>query len=371
MFPYCKLNKDELTEYLKNVSAENVRNSLEKSNPSFTDFINMLSPAASDAIPEMREIATRLRMSHFGKTVRLYAPLYISNYCTNNCEYCAFRSKFHFPRRRLSIDEVVSEAMIIRSYGITSLLLVSGEDPKEISVDFLVEAAKRLREHFSYISIEVYPMKADEYKRLFEAGIHGLTVYQETYDRDLYLKLHHGPKKDYDFRLDAVTRGAGAGFYNVGIGALLGLSEWRTEAVSVAAHGLWLRKKYWKTRVQFSFPRITPVEGKFEVPSPVSEQDLEQIMLAFRIFFPESDMFISTRETLDFRKRIIQSCASHMSAGSKVSPGGYSAAEEEDLGQFSVRDCNSVDFIEKEIESVGLEAVFKDWDTCLGWEKIS
>ncbi len=369
MFPHCKINEDDALNYISNVSEQDVKSSLLKTKLAFSDFMNLISPAAQGFIPEMREKAKRAKLCYFGKTVRLYAPLYISNYCINDCEYCGFKTGTKFERKRLAADEIIEEAKVIRSYGLDSLLIVSGEDPKKINVDFLVGVVKRLREMFSYISIEIAPMPEEDYRKLFEAGVHGLTLYQETYDKPLYESLHHsGPKADYDKRLEFMEGGAKAGFYNLGIGALLGLHDWRSEAMSMAAHALYLRKNYWRSKISFSFPRITPIEGGFEVPNEMSEDELEQLMLAFRLFFQESDLYISTRETREFRQKVISSCASHISAASVVVPGGYVEVAElkDDLGQFTLNDTRSVDCVAEDIRLAGMEPVFKDWDTCLG-----
>lgn len=373
MFPYCKYPENEIKSYLQAVTPDAVRGSLENMEPKFSDFLNYISPAAEKLMSELREHAATVRRMYFGKTVRLYGPLYISNICINDCIYCGFRTSYHeHKRRRLTLDEIMVEAKIIKDYGMDSLLLVSGEDPVGVSVDFLVKVIKELKKIFSYISIEIYPMNRDDYRKLFEAGVHGLTIYQETYDQELYKKLHRrGPKTDYLNRLNAIAAGGEAGFYNLGMGALFGLSpDWRLEAVSVAAHGLWIRKHFWKSKIQFSFPRITPVEGGFQVPAPVSESNLEQMMLAFRLFFHEADLFISTRESHDFRTRIVKTCASHISAGSQVAPGGYEEYErlkdKRDLGQFTVTDSSSVAQVVADMKAQGLEPVFKDWDSSFG-----
>jgi 2-iminoacetate synthase len=373
MFPYCKYPGNEIKSYLLAVTPDAVRGSLENMEPKFSDFLNYISPAAESLMPELREHAATVRRMYFGKTVRLYGPLYISNICINDCLYCGFRTSYHeHKRRRLTFDEIMVEAKIIKGYGMDSLLLVSGEDPIGVSVDFLVKVIKELKKMFSYISIEIYPMNREDYSKLFEAGVHGLTIYQETYDQELYKKLHRrGPKTDYLNRLNAIAAGGEAGFYNLGMGALLGLNpDWRLEAVSVAAHGLWIRKHFWKSKIQFSFPRITPVEGGFQVPAPVSESNLEQMMLAFRLFFHEADLFISTRESHDFRTRIVKTCASHISAGSQVAPGGYEEYErlkdKRDLGQFTITDPSSVAQVVADMKAQGLEPVFKDWDSSFG-----
>lgn len=368
MFPHCRLKEYDLRAYYSRVSSDDVLRSLNQETPTFTDLIHLLSPAAKDSIGLFREKAARIKRMHFGKTMRLYSPLYVSSYCVNDCVYCDFKRSHQAPRKRLSLDEVIEEAKTIKSYGIESLLLVSGEDPNAVSVEFFEKAVKELKKMFSYISIEIYPMDESGYSRLFKAGVHGLTIYQETYNRELYGKLHKsGPKRDYDARLGAVEAGAKAGFYNIGLGVLLGLYDWRVEAASLAAHGIWLRKKYWKSKLQFSFPRITPIKDGFQVPAPVSEDELEQMMLAFRIFFEEADLFISTRESLEFRSKAAKTCASHISGGSKVVPGGYANAAGQDLGQFKVNDGSSVCEVKARLESLGFETVFKDWDNCIGY----
>ncbi len=367
MIPYSNIDENTLRGRLERISGKDVGDSLARDSIASGDFLSLISPAASPFIPQMRKRAAALKKMHFGKTVRIYAPLYISSYCINNCLYCGFRTANRSDvRKRLTIREIISEAEAIRKLGIDSLLVVSGEDPK-VSIDFMAEAISEIKKLFSYVSLEIYPLDVKGYRTLFEAGAHGLTIYQETYNRELYRHLHpSGPKKDYDNRLAAPARAAEAGFYNIGIGALLGLHDWRCEALALAAHASWLRKKYWKSRMQFSFPRITPVAGSFKVPQPVSEKELEQMMLAFRICFPECDITISTRENCEFRNRIVQTCANLMSAGSSVVPGGYASPDKDILGQFDKRDIRSVKQVEKDLGKLKLEAVFKDWDKCLG-----
>lgn len=368
MLPYSNIDEKAVGARLEGVSAEEVRTSLVNDRPSSSDFMNLISPAAVSLLPQMRKKSAVLKKMYFGKTVRIYAPLYVSSYCINNCLYCGFRtSNKTDARKRLSLDDIRMEGEAIKKLGIDSLLLVSGEDPRFVSVAFLEKAIKDLKKLFSYVSLEIHPLDIEGYRTLFKAGAHGLTIYQETYNRKLYGRLHpSGPKRDYDNRLGAPARAAEAGFYNIGVGALLGLHDWRSEMLSVASHAAWLRKKFWKSKIQFSFPRITPVEGPFKVPSPVSEKELEQMMLAFRICFPECDITISTRENCEFRNRIVQDCANLMSAGSSVIPGGYASPENGELGQFGKRDTRSVSTVKNDLRKIGLEAVFKDWDKCLG-----
>jgi len=373
MFPHLKYGEAELLARVSASSASDVDAALMKREASFDDFLRLISPAASGMMDKLRERAAALKRMYFGRTVRLFGPLYISNYCVNDCAYCGFRRSNKFERRRLSLDEVMAEAEVIRSWGLDSLLLVTGEDSSAISVDFLEKAARELKKSFSYVGIEVYPMDEASYRRLFQAGVHGLTIFQETYDKETYLKLHpSGPKRNYENRIDAMARGARAGFYNLGHGTLLGLYDWRSESISIASHALWLRKNYWRCRNQFSFPRITPMAGGFQVPNPVSEAELEQMMLAFRIFFPQADLFLSTRELHDFRMELAKTCASHLSAGSKVTPGAYVEEAKRHVkesivgGQFTVVDDHSVSNVCSSLEKLGLEPVFKDWDGAIG-----
>lgn len=374
MFPGIKFTEKELLDRVNSTGESDIEHALTAHNVSFNDFLSLISPLAQKYIPQMRETASRIRKSHFGKVVRLYAPIYFSNYCVNNCVYCGFRHSNKFDRRRLTLDEILAEAHVLKSWGMDSVLLIAGEDPKTVTPEFLSQVVPEVKKLFSYISVELHPQTEADYRKLFELGVHGLTLYQETYDRELYAKLHpSGPKRNYDGRVSAPEAAARAGFYNIGIGALLGLYNWRSEAISMYAHTLAIRKQNWRVRNQFSFPRITPMEGGFEVPNPVSIEDLEQVMLAFRIAFPESDMFVSTREPHEFRMKAVRTCATHISAGSKVSPGGYVESvqhKKEDVGQFTVVDDHSVPHVMSSLRAIGMEPVFKDWDATFGERAI-
>lgn len=366
MIPYLETEENEIKRRIDAVNIGDVEQSLRKDRAGMNDFINLISPAAAAKIAEMSRVAEKNKKMHFGKTIKLYTPLYISNFCINRCTYCGFNAASGKERKRLTIDELMVEAEAIRSFGIDAILLVSGEDPDFISLDYLKEAAEKLKKMFSYVAIEIYPLSQEGYEILFKAGVDGLTLYQETYDRETYDRIHlAGPKTDYDFRLESVANGAKAGFRSIGIGVLLGIYDWRSEAVSLAAHAQWLRKHFWKSKIQFSFPRITPAADDFAIPAAVSEQELEQMVLAFRIVFPESEISISTRENCEFRNRIAISAATSMSAASSVIPGGYVKRDEQDLGQFSLNDIRNVAEMDKDLRQLGLDPVYKDWDRCL------
>jgi 2-iminoacetate synthase len=324
----------------------------------------LISPAAEDYLEEMARSAHELTVQRFGRTIRLYAPLYLSNYCTNSCLYCGFNRQNKFERTRLSIEEAVEEAEIIASEGFRDILLVSSEDRPFISVDYLAELAGRLRYKFSSISIEVYQMSRDEYARLFEAGIEGVTLYQETYNRRAYDYYHAaGPKADYGLRLSAPERIAGAGMREVGLGVLLGLTDWRAETLALAEHAHYIVKRYWQSHVSFSFPRLRPA---YQVEDShfhsFSDRNLVQMITALRLCFADTGFVLSTRERAELRDRLILLGVTKLSAGSRTSPGGYSGRTRA-TGQFEIDDNRSPAQVADMIKERGFEPIWKDWDT--------
>jgi 2-iminoacetate synthase len=324
----------------------------------------LVSPAAENYLEEMAKAASQLTIQRFGRTIRLYAPLYLSNYCANNCLYCGFNKDNKHKRRRLTIEQAVEEADIIASEGFRDILLVSSEDREFIDVDYLCELAGRLRGKFSSISIEVYQMTTEEYTKLFAAGIEGVTLYQETYDRDVYRKYHQGgPKADYDHRLSAADSIAQAGMREIGIGVLLGLSDWRLETLALGEHAHYLMKRYWKSRVSFSFPRLRPAEDVDRTQfSLLSDKNLVQMILALRLCFADAGMVLSTRESAEMRDHLIEVGITRISAGSKTSPGGYSQPRSA-TEQFEVDDTRRPAEVAEMIRAHGFEPVWKDWDS--------
>lgn len=324
----------------------------------------LISPAAENYLEKMAQVAHLLTIQRFGKTVRLYAPLYLSNYCVNGCVYCGFNKNHKFPRIRLTVEQALAEADIIAKEGFKDLLLVSSEDKGFVSVDYLCELASKLRTKFSSLSVEIYQMDTEEYAKLFAAGIEGVTLYQETYDRDTYRKYHPaGPKADYDYRLSAPDSMAQAGMREVGIGSLLGLSDWRLETLALAEHAHYLMKRYWQSRVSFSFPRLRPAKGvdrsQFAL---LSDKNLVQMILALRLCFADAGMTISTREPADLRDQLVKLGITRMSAGSKTNPGGYSGRDDS-VEQFEIDDIRSPAQIAAMLKAQGLEPVWKDWDS--------
>lgn len=327
-------------------------------------LLALVSPAAQTHLEAMASQALDLTVRRFGKTIALYVPLYLSNYCENRCLYCGFNRDSQAPRRRLTVEEATAEADTLAQEGFTDLLLVSSEDRSHVTVDFLVDLAGRLRGRFRCVTIEIHQLGREEYRRLFEAGIDGVTLYQETYCRDRYRRYHKsGPKADYDRRLGAVDDLAAAGMRRIGLGALLGLSDWRIETLALAEHARDLMRRYWQGQVSFSFPRLRPT-GEVNGPAfehLVSDRELVQMILALRLCFADAGMVLSTREPAPLRDRLVNLGITRMSAGSKTSPGAYSlhadAAE-----QFEVADHRSADQVAEMILAQGRDPVWKDWD---------
>jgi 2-iminoacetate synthase len=326
----------------------------------------LISPAAENYLEKMAQLAHQLTLQRFGRTIRLYAPLYLSNLCVNSCLYCGFNKTHKFPRIRLTIEQALADAEIIAKEGFRDLLLVSSEDKSFITVDYLTELASKLRGKFSSLSIEIYQMTTDQYSKLFAAGIEGVTLYQETYDRDLYREYHPaGPKADYDYRLNTADSFGQAGMREIGIGALLGLADWRLETLALAEHAQYLTKRYWKSRVSFSFPRLRPakdVDTDASGFSLLSDKNLVQMILALRLCFADAGLTISTREPAYLRDRLVTLGITRMSAGSKTNPGGY-AGRADSVGQFDISDTRSPAQIASMLKSQGLDPVWKDWDT--------
>jgi 2-iminoacetate synthase len=332
---------------------------------SLEKLLALISPAAEDYLEEMAQMAQQLTIQRFGRTIRLYAPLYLSNYCINNCRYCGFNKENKSERRRLTIEQAVNEADVIASENLRDILLVSSEDRKFISIDYLSELAGRLRSKFSSISIEVYQMSSAEYAKLLDAGIEGVTLYQETYNRGAYCYYHlSGPKSDYDNRLDAPDRIAAAGMREIGLGVLLGLTNWRVEALALGEHAHYLIKRYWQSHISFSFPRLRPahiIKGS-QFKHLLSDKNLVQMIIALRLCFADVGLVLSTREGAELRDHLIEVGVTKVSAGSKTCPGGYSQPTNA-IEQFEIDDTRSPAQVAGMIRAHGFEPVWKDWDS--------
>ena len=327
------------------------------------DFMALLSPAAAAYLEPLAQRAHRLTVQRFGKTILMYAPLYLSNECTNGCRYCGFNARNTVPRRTLALDEIAAEAQVLHERGFRHLLLVTGEAPHAADTDYLAAAVQRIRQLFSSISIEVYPLDEAGYRQVIAAGVDGLTIYQETYDRALYSEMHpFGRKRDFAFRLRAPEYAAAAGMRRIGVGALLGLGKFRVEAFCTGLHALHLARHCWRTHLTVSFPRLRPADGGFQPLNPVTDRDFVQLICALRLLLPDAGLVMSTRESAQLRDNLLPLGITQMSAGSCTSPGGY--AEQDDSGrQFVIDDDRTPAEVEAMLRRRGYDPVWKDWDT--------
>src|SRR5438445_4021625 len=285
-------------------------------------FEHLIGPKSDRELEAMAQMSRALTLQNFGRTMRLFAPLYLSNECVNNCRYCGFSRDNPILRVTLEVDEVLTEARHLARQGFRQILLVAGEHPKFVSRDYLAKCVQALQSDFS-ISIEVGPMETEDYLPIVEAGAEGLVVYQETYNRAVYAEMHTaGPKRDFDFRLDCAERGYKAGFRRLGIGVLFGLSAWPEEVVALAAHLEYLLKRCWQAQISVSLPRLRPAAGGLRPLVPIRDRELAPLVCALRITFPQVGIVLSTRERASFRDSLVSLGVTMMSAGSHTEPGG-------------------------------------------------
>jgi 2-iminoacetate synthase len=352
----------------------------------FSALLEVKSPSQLEAMAREASLITR---RNFGRTMRLFAPLYLSNECINNCKYCGFSRDNPILRVTLSVDDVIKEAKHLVAEGFRNILLVAGEHPRFVSEGYLEECIRALRQWVPTIGIEVGPAEAQEYQRMVGAGAEGLVVYQETYDRAVYEEMHTaGPKKDFDWRLACSERGYEGGFRRIGVGALFGLSDWRMEALRLAAHLEHLYKHCWKASFTVAFPRLRPAAGGFTPLTAFPDWALLQTICAFRMIFPEIGIILSTREPAPLRDSLAPLGITVMSAGSHTEPGGYTGVGTDDLhltvkgrrvdrqadavtdhdkaeGQFGIADQRSPAEVAQMLRRQGLDPVWKDWDPAI------
>src|SRR6516162_1070818 len=309
-----------------------VRECLAKSRLSLTDFAHLISPAAASSLETLSRRSQQLTQQRFGKVIRLFAPLYLSNECINNCQYCGFSRDNPILRVTLTLEEVKREAKALKEQGFRNVLLVAGEHPKFVPVAYLEGCVRALHGEIPSVSLEVGPLETADYRPLVAAGADGLVVYQETYDRDVYAQMHTaGPKRNFDWRLETPERAYTAGFRRLGISPLYGLADWRYEALSVAAHADYLLRNCWKAQLTISLPRLRPCAGEFQPLTHMSDRDLVQLVCAFRLMFPDVGLVLSTREPAALRNGLIPLGITLISAGSHTEPGGYTGAGKEKL----------------------------------------
>ena len=382
-----------LVQRSRTASTRAARASLDMTGLSLEDFAHLISPAGADLLEPLARRSQRMTQQRFGKVMRLFAPLYLSNECINNCQYCGFSRDNPILRVTLAPEEVRREARALLAQGFRNILLVSGEHPKFVSGDYMARCVGLLHEEVPSLSLEVGPMETEEYRPLAQAGADGLVVYQETYDRSVYAAMHTaGPKRNFEWRLETPERAYAAGFRRLGIGALYGLGDWRLEAISVAAHAAYLLRNCWKAQLTISLPRLRPCAGEFQPLTHLSDRELVQLVCAFRLMFPDVGLVLSTRESPKLRNGLIPLGITLMSAGSHTEPGGYTGAGQEKLhhtehgrivelgasewatpdnrpahatGQFQIADERPPHEVANLIRQLGYEPVWKDWDAAL------
>jgi 2-iminoacetate synthase len=349
-------------------------------------FAALLAPIDNARFESMAEEARALTRQNFGRTMRMFAPLYLSNECINNCRYCGFSRDNPILRITLTVEQVVAEGRHLAAQGFRQVLLVAGEHPKFVSGSYLADCIHALAPHFSSIALELGPMETAQYQPLVEAGAESLVVYQETYDRAVYAAMHtSGPKRDFDWRLDCPERAYAAGFRRIGVGALFGLAPWRTEALALAAHVEHLLKRCWQSDLTVSLPRLRPAVGEFVAPFSLGDRELGQMICAFRICFPQVGIVLSTREPAPLRDALASLGVTMMSSGSHTEPGGYTgqgrgavhqtvrgrilppdeSADALATGQFEISDERSPSEVAKVLRRAGFEPVWKDWEQAL------
>ncbi len=353
----------DFAQFFDQVTDAGIERSLAKGKPGPMDFLTLLSPRAAAFLEPMAQKAHQLTVQYFGRTIQLFIPLYISNHCNNQCAYCGFNHNNAIFRRKLTIAEVEEEARAIARTGMQHVLFLTGEAQHLTPMEYLVEASECLKRYFASVSIEVYPLEVEEYRRLQQAGVDGMTLFQETYDEEVYKRVHLGGKKrDYHWRLNAPERAAQGGMRVVNLGALLGLAEPRSEIFFTGLHALYLENKYLETEVALSLPRFNEAEGHFQPDYLVDDKTFVQFMTALRIFLPRAGLTISTRENAAFRDRIMPLGATRYSAGSCTGVGGYTNIKVDQTPQFEITDNRDVDEVARAIVAQGYQPVYKDWD---------
>jgi len=384
----------ELARKSQAVPLASAREAIAKTTHSLSDFAALISPAAGGLLEEMGRRSHALTQQRFGKVVRLFAPLYLSNECINNCKYCGFSRDNAILRVTLTVEEVLREARALREQGFRNLLLVAGEHPRFVSNGYLRECIAALHAEWPSLSLEVGPMETADYRPLVAAGADGLVVYQETYDRPTYLQMHTaGPKRNFEWRLETPERAYAAGFRRLGISPLYGLADWRFEAISAAAHAAYLLRNCWKASLTISMTRLRPCAGEFQPLTHMSDRELAQLVCAFRMLFPDVGLVLSTREPSRLRDGLVRLGITLMSAGSHTEPGGYTGAGRENLHQtvrgrrveasgasqwaenpgsapsateqFQIADQRTPEEVARLIRELGYEPVWKDWDAAL------
>lgn len=367
----CKKVMDEMNSYdYSKYTAQDVKRALEKEHCSIEDFKALLSPAAEPYLEKMAIRAREETSKHFGNTVYLFTPLYIANYCENYCVYCGFNCYNHIRRMKLSFEQIEHEMKIIAESGMEEILILTGESRKASSIEYIGEACKIARKYFRMVGLEIYPVNTEDYKYLHECGADYVTVFQETYDTEKYEKLHlMGHKRVWPYRFDSQERALRGGMRGVAFSALLGLSDFRKDALATALHVYFLQRKYPQAEMSVSCPRLRPIINNEKInPLDVHEKQLCQILCAYRIFLPFAGITVSSRESKEFRNGIVKIAATKISAGVSTGIGdheskytGKKSGENEGDEQFEINDSRSLQTMYADMAEEGMQPVLNDY----------
>ncbi len=352
----------ELRRFVDAATDADVDRALQRGHRTLHDFAALLSAPAAVRLEELARTAQRITRARFGATVRLFSPLYLSNECVSTCTYCGFSAGNDIARRTLTIDEVRREAAELHQRGFRHILLVAGEHARIVSKSYLGECVAAVAPRFAQVSVEVQVWDADTYRRLVAEGCDGVVIYQEVYDEQTYAEVHlKGKKRNYAWRLSAPDRAAEAGMRRLGVGALLGLHpDWRSEAISVAAHASALMRRWWRCEVSVALPRLRPAAGGYQPRDPLDDASFVQLLCALRIALPDVGVTLSTREPAQLRDGLVPLGITSMSAGSHTEPGGYAEVSDSEP-QFEISDTRSPAEVAAALRAAGLEPVWKDW----------
>lgn len=357
-----QLKQIDFNQQIANITALEVKAALNKTKLDLTDFVALISPAAEPFIEQLAIKSQQLTQQRFGKTIQLFVPLYLSNQCSNICTYCGFSMEHNIRRKTLSIEEVHRECQAIKQLNFDHILLVTGESERKVGMDYFKQIIPIVKQYFEHITLEIQPLEENQYKELKVLGVSSVLVYQETYDKAEYAKHHlKGKKSDFAFRLATPERIAQAGIDKIGLGSLLGLFDWRLDAIMLAAHLAFMEKHYWQSRYSISLPRLRPCQGNPSFSNNfLTDKQLLQLICAFRLFSPTVELSLSTRETAYFRDNAFVLGITSMSAGSVTQPGGY-AENNKALEQFEIDDSRSPNIVANAIKQRGYQVIWKDW----------
>lgn len=362
---FSGIDRDDLRLSMYSTSALDVQRALLNPSGNLSSLMALLSPAAEPFIEQMAQQAMRLTQKRFGHNISLFIPLYLSNLCANECDYCGFTMSNKIKRKILNEKEIDAEIAVIKSRGFDSVLLVTGEHETKVGIHYLSQMVPHIKQHFSHLAMEVQPLATNEYQQLIELGLDAVMLYQETYQTSTYAKHHtRGKKQDFAYRINSPDRLGEAGIDKMGLGVLLGLDDWRLDALMMGHHLQYLENKFWRSKYSISLPRLRPCTGGIQPKSPITDIGLVQVICAFRLFSEQLEISLSTRESNELRNNLIPLGITHMSAGSSTQPGGYAAATPE-LDQFEISDERAVEEVAAMIHQKGYQAVFKDWEG--GW----